>query len=148
MNTARKKLGRKQNIKNSEWLDAIREIESLVTQKELDSFTKAAIEDIKNKTVGATAAYAWSAGKDSIVLVIFASAGIQSLYDRRLQFGSTRLSRTGRKAQTVGCEVIIRGRTLTGLLSIQSMLFPQDSKAACYGFISSARSAGTILQGA
>ena len=61
-------LGRKQSIDNSAWLEAVATIEEAVSRAELDELTAATVADIKAVTAGKCAAYAWSAGKDSIVL--------------------------------------------------------------------------------
>lgn len=61
-------LGRKQSIDNSAWLEAVATIEEAVSRAELDELTAATVADIKAVTAGKRAAYAWSAGKDSIVL--------------------------------------------------------------------------------
>ena len=61
-------LGRKQNITNDEWLEAVEHIKETVKKKDLDAKVKETMADIKVKTKGKKAAYSWSAGKDSIVL--------------------------------------------------------------------------------
>ena len=61
-------LGRKQRIKNSDWIDTFGKIEQLVTKKELDQLVEKTVKEIKKKTKGKKAAYAWSGGKDSLVL--------------------------------------------------------------------------------
>ena len=71
-------LGRKQRIKNSDWIDTFGKIEQLVTKKELDQLVEKTVKEIKKKTKGKKAAYAWSGGKDSLVLgEICRRAGIQ-----------------------------------------------------------------------
>ncbi len=60
--------GRKQRIKNSDWIDAFGKIAQLVSKKELDQLVEKTVKDIKKKTKGKKAAYAWSGGKDSLVL--------------------------------------------------------------------------------
>lgn len=82
------KLGRKQNIKNEAWVEAIEKIESLVSLEELDALADSTIADIREKTSGKTAAYAWSAGKDSIVLgALCEAAGVTDCMDGHLQSG-------------------------------------------------------------
>ena len=62
-------LGRKQSVRNNEdWKNALAHIEETVSKKELDSLVKKTVKDIKEKCKGKKAAYAWSAGKDSLVL--------------------------------------------------------------------------------
>ena len=61
-------LGRKQRIKNSEWIEALADIEQKVSKKELDQLVSKTVKEIKKKAKGKKAAYAWSGGKDSLVL--------------------------------------------------------------------------------
>ena len=61
-------LGRKQNISNAQWLDAVKDIENIISKKELDKRIKSTVADIKKKTKGKKCAFAWSGGKDSLVL--------------------------------------------------------------------------------
>ena len=72
-------LGRKQRIKNSDWTDTLGKIEQLISKKELDQLVEKTIKEIKKKTQGKKTAYAWSGGKDSLVLgEICRRAGIAS----------------------------------------------------------------------
>ena len=61
-------LGRKQRIQNSDWIDAFGKIEQLMSKKGLDQLVEKTVKEIKKKTKGKKAAYAWSGGKDSLVL--------------------------------------------------------------------------------
>lgn len=61
-------LGRKQSTDNATWLEAMAHIEDYVTRQEVESYAEWAVERIREAIVGKTAAYAWSGGKDSIVL--------------------------------------------------------------------------------
>ena len=61
-------LGKKQRVKNSDWIEAFTEIEQVVSRKELDKLVDKIVEEVKKKTKGKNAAYAWSGGKDSLVL--------------------------------------------------------------------------------
>ena len=61
-------LGRKQSIRNEDWLDAIARIDEYVSREELDEAVITAVERIKNASANKRVAYAWSGGKDSIVL--------------------------------------------------------------------------------
>ena len=61
-------LGKKQSIQNEDWLKAGERIEELVSREELDEKVRLTVEEIKQMTDGKRAAYAWSAGKDRLVL--------------------------------------------------------------------------------
>lgn len=57
------KLGMKQRASNEAWLEAAQNIEALVGRDELDALVEKTVADIREKTAGKTAAYAWSGGK-------------------------------------------------------------------------------------
>ena len=59
-------LGRKQNISNQAWLDAVATIEDTISREQLDELTAATVEDIRATVEGKRTSYAWSAGKDKI----------------------------------------------------------------------------------
>ena len=61
-------LAKKQSMNNDTWLEAIKNIESLVSKEELDLAVQITINEIQKTVKDKKAAYAWSAGKDSIVL--------------------------------------------------------------------------------
>ena len=61
-------LGRKQSIKNEDWLAAVSRIEELVPRVELDKLVEDTVKEIRLQAAGKKAAYAWSGGKDSLVL--------------------------------------------------------------------------------
>ncbi len=128
-------LGRKQNIKNEEWISAMENIETTVSRQELDALVATTIEDIRVKTSGKKAAYAWSAGKDSIVLgkicemagVSFGMIGVCNLeYPVFLKWVD--------ENKPEGCEVINTGQDLEWLSNHPEMLFPQNSTIAAKWF--------------
>lgn len=61
-------LGRKQSITNDNWAVAIEQIEELVSKEEIDLLEAITVEEIRKNTQDKHTAYAWSGGKDSIVL--------------------------------------------------------------------------------
>lgn len=128
-------LGRKQRIKNSEWLNAMENIESLVSKKDLESLVKKTVADIKKKTKGKKAAFAWSAGKDSLVLgQICHMAGINAcvLVVCNLEYPAFLKWVEGNKPPEL--EIINTGQDLRWLSNHPHMLFPQDSKTAAQWF--------------
>lgn len=130
-----KALGRKQNIKNDDWLDAVGRIEELVDKKALDKRVKSTIADIKKKTKGKKAAYAWSGGKDSLVLgKICEGAGIGScvLVVSNLEYPAFIEWVEANKPPELS--VINTGQDIKWLASHPNMLFPQDSKTAAQWF--------------
>jgi hypothetical protein len=128
-------LGRKQNISNEAWLDTIANIEELVSREEIEELSAATIQDIKAKTSGKAAAYAWSGGKDSIVLgKLCEAAGVTSCMIGvcNLEYPAFMKWVSGNKPQ--GCEVINTGQDLKWLSEHPEMLFPQDSTTAARWF--------------
>lgn len=72
-------LGRKQNSPNERWIEALSRIEELVSRDELNKAVATAVESIKAVAQGKNIAYAWSGGKDSIVLgEICEAAGVKN----------------------------------------------------------------------
>ena len=61
-------LGRKQSISNAAWLETVASIAQTISREELDALTASTVEDIRTTTKGMRTAYAWSGGKDSVVL--------------------------------------------------------------------------------
>ncbi len=128
-------LGRKQRIKNSDWIDTFGKIEQLVTKKELDQLVERTEREIEKKTQGKKAAYAWSGGKDSLVLgEICRQAGITPcvLVICNLEYKAFTEWVEGHKPPELS--VINTGQDIKWLASHQNMLFPLDSKFAARWF--------------
>lgn len=62
------KLGIKQASRNSDWLETMAAIEQIVPFPALKKQAGETLKRIKKAAAGKKSAYAWSAGKDSIVL--------------------------------------------------------------------------------
>ena len=77
----KKVIGSKHRTTNGQWLDAITHIESLVTPEEVETFAEIATECIRSASLSRHAAFAWSGGKDSIVLAdLCEKAGVHEGY--------------------------------------------------------------------
>lgn len=123
-----KPLGRKQSIKNEDWLEAVANIESSVSRPDLDAITNETVLDIRAKTEGKKAAYAWSAGKDSIVLGhICKTAGIHDCMIGVCNLEYPAFMRWIEDNKPTNCEIINTGQDLDWLARHPEMLFPQDS---------------------
>ena len=128
-------LGRKQNIKNDAWLEAMENIETTVSRQELDALVDTTVEDIKAKTSGKNAAYAWSAGKDSIVLgKLCEMAGVTASMIGVCYLEYPAFMKWVNENKPNGCEVINTGQDLEWLSKHSEMLFPQSSTAAAHWF--------------
>ena len=128
-------LGRKQRIKNEDWIAAMEQIEQLVSKEELDQRVEKTVQDITEKTAGKKAAYAWSGGKDSLVLgTVCQMAGITPcvLVISNLEYQAfTEWVEANKPPELT---VINTGQDLRWLSAHQQMLFPRDSKFAAQWF--------------
>ena len=128
-------LGRKQRIKNSEWIEALADIEQKVSKKELDQLVSRTIKEIKKKAKGKKAAYAWSGGKDSLVLgEICRQAGIIPcvLVICNLEYKAFIEWVEAHKPPELS--IINTGQDISWLAAHPQMLFPRDSKTAAQWF--------------
>lgn len=130
-----KTLGRKQNISNSQWIDVMENIEKYVTRTELEELVNKTVEEIKKITNGKKAAYAWSAGKDSIVLgKLCEMAGIEECMLAICDLEYPAFLEWINENKPEKLEIINTGQNLEWLEKHPDMLFPQDSKTAATWF--------------
>lgn len=61
-------LGRKQTSKNEDWIYAWEHIEDLISPEEVEEYAAASLAEMREAVAGKRVAFAYSAGKDSIVL--------------------------------------------------------------------------------
>jgi len=124
-------LGRKQSINNDAWLEAVATVEKAVPRDELNALVSVTIEDIKATIGGKRAAYAWSAGKDSIVLGrICEATGVTDSMIGVCDLEYPAFATWIEANKPTGCEVINTHQDLDWLDKHPEMLFPQDSAAA------------------
>lgn len=122
-------LGRKQTSNNAVWLEVLNHIEEYVARKELDQAVQDVLNDIRLKTKGKRVAFAWSGGKDSIVLAdICRKAKISDCV-----FAHTRLEYPAflewcLAHRPKGCDVLDTGLDLDWLSRNQSLIFPDGKK--------------------
>ena len=113
----------------------MQKIESIVTKKELDKKVGQTVKDIKVTTEGKRAAFAWSGGKDSLVLEqICYLAGITEcvLVICDVEYREFLAWVTDHMPEKL--EVIDTGQNLEWLTEHQQMLFPQNSNIAAQWF--------------
>lgn len=128
-------IGRKQRVQNSDWLDAVSRVEQAVGKKELDHLMDKTVKEIKKKTKGMRAAYAWSGGKDSLVLgEICRKAGITPcvLVVCNLEYPAFIEWVEANKPPELS--IINTGQDMEWLAAHPEMLFPQGSKTAAQWF--------------
>lgn len=130
-----KPLNKKQSMNNELWLQAIAEIEQLISKEELDLLIEQTIADIQCMTKGKNVAYAWSAGKDSIVLGdICEKAGINASMIGVCNLEYPAFMKWVEKHKPKNCEIVNTGQNIEWLAKHQDMLFPQDSTKAARWF--------------
>lgn len=128
-------LGRKQNIKNDDWINAMENIESLISKAEVNALVSNTIADIQRETRGKKVAYAWSGGKDSLVLSeICRMAGITDCMLAVCDLEYPAFMRWIRENKPEGLETVKTGQDMEWLEKHQEMLFPKDSHTAARWF--------------
>lgn len=124
-------LGRKQSISNETWLKAMETIEDSISREELNRLADATIQDIKTRVKGKRAAYAWSGGKDSIVLGnLCEAAGVVDSMIGVCDLEYPDFVAWIEANKPTGCKVINTHQGMDWLADHQEMLFPQNSATA------------------
>lgn len=130
-----KVLGKKQRIQNQDWLSAMEHIEEYVSMAELEELTVKTITEIKETVGDKKAAYAWSAGKDSIVLgQICEAAGIKDCMLAVCNLEYPPFMDWVNQNQPENLTIINTGQGLDWLQKHPEMLFPQQAKEAALWF--------------
>ena len=135
MQTMSNALGRKQRVKNEQWLEIINNIENIVLKENIEQKVKQTVNDIKGKINGKKVAFAWSAGKDSLVLEqICYMAGISAcvLVISNLEYKA--FLQWVEEHKPPKLTIINTGQDIEWLLNHPQMLFPQESKIASQWF--------------
>ncbi len=126
-----KLLGRKQAISNDAWLEAVKNIDKIISKTEIDELTEKTILSIKETTNGKNAAYAWSGGKDSIVLGnICERANITKSMIGVCDLEYPAFMSWIEKNKPDECEIINVGLGLDWIAKHPEMLFPNDCTKA------------------
>ena len=119
-------LGRKQTSKQEDWLYALEHIEELITPEEVIEYADRAIEEIKKNTAGKKAAFAWSGGKDSIVLgKLCERAGIAKGFYAYSDLDYPAFVEWCRTNRPEGVEMMHTGYNLEWLEQHQNLLFAE-----------------------
>lgn len=128
-------LGRKQRIKNSEWIEVFAKIEQMVSREDLDRLVNKTVKEIKKRTRGKKAAFAWSGGKDSLVLEkVSQMAGIQYCVFVICNLEYPAFTEWVEVHRPPGLEIINTGQDMEWLVTHPQMLFPQESRTAAQWF--------------
>lgn len=128
-------LGRKQNIKNEDWIEALAHIEETVSRDEIDELADMTVGNIREKTEGRNAAFAWSGGKDSLVLGALAErAGITKSMIGVCELEYPAFMAWIEAHRPQGCEIVNVGLGLDWLAAHEDMIFPDTAAKAARWF--------------
>ena len=128
-------LGRKQNIKNEDWIEALAHIEETVSRDEIDELADMTVGNIREKTEGRNAAFAWSGGKDSLVLGELAErAGITKSMIGVCELEYPAFMAWIEAHRPQGCEIVNVGLGLDWLAAHEDMIFPDTAAKAARWF--------------
>ena len=124
-------LGKKQSISNADWIKAMTNAKVAVSKSEITTLAEATINNIKEKAKNKKVAFAWSGGKDSIILaqlckeaeIIDCMIGICNL-----EYPAFMAWIEENKPEEL--EIINTGQDMAWLKKHQDMLFPDSKKAA------------------
>lgn len=124
-------LGKKQRTSNDDWLNMVSIIKSCVLESDIKKLEAETIEDIINKTKGKKAAYAWSAGKDSIVLgALCEKAGITDCMLGICNLEYPAFINWINDNKPAGLEIINTEQDMAWLIKHPEMLFPDAAMAS------------------
>ena len=128
-------LGKKQRITNEEWLRAVENIGSVISEEQMERRIRETVEEIRRNTEGKKAAYAWSGGKDSLVLgKLCEEAGIKDCVLVICNLEYPEFLSWVEENKPDGLEILNTGQDLEWLRKHPGMLFPQDSSTAAKWF--------------
>jgi len=130
-----KVLGKKQNIANEDWIAALNRIEELVPMNELEELVKSTVAIIRDTVGDKKAAYAWSGGKDSLVLgKICEEAGIKECMLGVCDLEYPAFVDWVNENKPEGLEIVNTHQNMEWLCKHPEMLFPEKSKEAAQWF--------------
>jgi len=122
-------LGRKQTSDNERWIEVFKHIDELITKEELDNAVATTVKTLKSATDGKNVAYAWSGGKDSIVLSkICELAGINKSMFAYTDLEYPEFLDWCMKNKPNECETIHIPLDLDWLAKHEDMIFPKGKK--------------------
>ena len=130
-------LGRKQTSRNADWLYAVEHIEDLISRQEVDEYAAKAITHIQTVTAGRRAAYAWSGGKDSIVLAsLCEQAGVHTGFFAYCDLDYPAFIEWVRAHKPAGVQMLHTGYDLDWLVKHQDLIFAEGIRGQRWHMIS------------
>lgn len=126
---------RKQQSTHEDFVGLWRKIESHVSRDELDRLLDRTVETVRREIAGKRVAFAWSGGKDSIVLAeVCSRAGIHHGVCVLTHLEYPAYMRWLADHKPVGIEIVNTGQDLRWLSRNLHMLFPQSSNLTARWF--------------
>lgn len=126
---------KKQMSDNNQWVAAMAKIETIVSREELKELVDCTVADIKRLTNGKKSAYAWSGGKDSIVLSkLCEMSGITDSMIGVCNLEYPAFMDWVNNNKPEECEIINTGQDLEWLSKHPEMLFPNSSSKSARWF--------------
>ncbi len=126
---ARYILKKKGRDSNELWMEVYNNIENYISKEEIDAKIEEAVERVKRTVAGKKAVYAWSGGKDSVVLqLVMERAGVKDCFfttTRELQY--TNFREWLKSNSPEGLEVIDQGYNLEWLSLHPRYLFAENT---------------------
>lgn len=124
-----KVLGRKQSSTNAQWIEAVGNIERLISFDEVEELAEKAVRDIRTASTGMKTAYGWSGGKDSIVLgKLCERAGVTDCFFGHCDLEFSAFLDWALENRPEGCIVINTHVDFRWLSEHPDMLFVDDAK--------------------
>jgi len=128
-------IGRKKNIDNPKWIEVFGKIEELVSADEVNRLEKDVVDEIKKTVAGKKVAYAWSGGKDSIVLgKLCESANITDCMFAHTDLEYPSFLQWCLANKPDSCEVIDVGLDMEWLSKHPEMIFPRDCRTTYHWY--------------
>jgi 3'-phosphoadenosine 5'-phosphosulfate sulfotransferase (PAPS reductase)/FAD synthetase len=122
-------LVRKQSSKNEAWVEAMKNIETLVPKAELDKVVKSTLAAIRKVIKGKKVAYGWSGGKDSIVLGhLCEQLGVADCMIAVCDLEYPMFIKWINENKPKGCTVVNTGQNMAWLIKRPDLLFPDNVK--------------------
>lgn len=121
-------IGTKHRSTNRQWLEAVNNIEALVTRQEVDAYAEWAMERIQVASTGKHVAFAYSGGKDSIVLAdLCGRLGIREGYFAYCDLDYPAFVRWVKAHKPAGVSLMHTGYDLDWLARHQELIFARGA---------------------
>lgn len=130
-------LGRKQTSRNEDWLWAVDHIEELISPREVKQYEADTLTEMRESVAGKRVAYAYSGGKDSIVLAdLCEKVGITTGYFAYCELDYPEFVRWVKLNKPAGVEMMHTGISYGWLKRHQNLIFAEGQLGQRWHLIS------------